>query len=99
MSYKDVAKGALSANTANLLSDGSGASAFSDSKDLASEVQAFIVHDDGAIKIRTPDNQDVVLPVLAKGVVVPIRVKRFFSTGTAAALKASDKVTLIYLPY
>ncbi len=62
----------------------------SDSADLAQVARALICSDDGAsaagnVKVTTAEGDTVVLPQVAPGVVIPVAVKRVWSTSTTVS--------------
>lgn len=56
-----------------------------DSNDLTYPVEAFMCGTNGNLKISTVDGSVVTLYALMSGVIYPIAVKRFWSTGTSVS--------------
>lgn len=57
-----------------------------DSNDISvSPCGAFMVGTAGALKVTTAENTTLVLPYVAAGVPIGLRIKRFWNTSTTAA--------------
>lgn len=56
----------------------------SDSTDLGRVARALYIGGSGNVKLNTPDDQSVTFVGLQAGTILPVRVKRVFSTDTTA---------------
>lgn len=57
----------------------------SDDTDLATISRGILVGAEGAVKITTPEGDELTIPLLIAGVVHPIAAVRIWATGTDAA--------------